>query len=469
MTETSPTPASAAGVVPGFAPAAGVRVAPARVLVMVVLGLTAAGVLAIALPGGAALWIAAAALVAGAAVVDAAAGRVAMVRWEVSGPPRLNTGLGKRIAFAVHVRRPAGSGAARVRYGVETPAVLAADPEVAEVLLPAGGGTHALPVACVPDARGRHAVGALHVQAGSPWGLWDVRARFPSTTELRVHPDVASDRRSFAAAFHPRMAGGLRLQRQLGRGREFEKLREYLPGDGFDEIHWKATARRGHPVTKVFQIERTQEVHVVLDASRLSARPVPTPEGRERATLERQVSAALALAGLARRQGDRLGLVVHTDRVLRVLAAGSSAAHFNACRDVLTAVRTQDVSPDPREIFTHIAARLRRRALLVLLTDLSDAVVAEQFLAHLPLLARRHLVLVVQPQSPRLQPVFHGPEPRDAAGVVEALAWHAEWETVRGTLAALATVGARGLLAPGPEYVGQVLNRYMNLRREQIL
>ena len=55
--------------------------------------------------------------------------------------------------------------------------------------------------------------------------------------------------------------------RQVGRGREFEKLREYVPGDGSDEIHWKATARRGHPITKVFQLERTQEVYVILAGS----------------------------------------------------------------------------------------------------------------------------------------------------------------------------------------------------------
>ena len=59
---------------------------------------------------------------------------------------------------------------------------------------------------------------------------------------------------------------------QVGRGREFEKLREYIPGDSFDEIHWKATARRARPITKVFQVERTREVYVAVDLSRLSAR-----------------------------------------------------------------------------------------------------------------------------------------------------------------------------------------------------
>ena len=58
----------------------------------------------------------------------------------------------------------------------------------------------------------------------------------------------------------------------MGKGREFEKLREYVRGDSLNDIHWKATAKRGHPVTKEYQIERTQEVYIAIDASRMSGR-----------------------------------------------------------------------------------------------------------------------------------------------------------------------------------------------------
>ena len=95
----------------------------------------------------------------------------------------------------------------------------------------------------------------------------------PAQSEIRVYPNLFTERRNLAALFLHRGAFGLHAQRQVGKGREFEKLREYMPGDSFDEIHWKATAKRGRPITKVFQIERTQEVYVVIDASRLSARP----------------------------------------------------------------------------------------------------------------------------------------------------------------------------------------------------
>ena len=76
--------------------------------------------------------------------------------------------------------------------------------------------------------------------------------------EIRVYPNLRRD--SDLKALRQGVSGAHSV-RQVGRGREFEKLREYLPGDGFDEIHWKATARRGRPITKVFQVERTQEIY----------------------------------------------------------------------------------------------------------------------------------------------------------------------------------------------------------------
>ena len=90
--------------------------------------------------------------------------------------------------------------------------------------------------------------------------------------ELRVYPDLRAERRQAAAVFLTRNGLGSHAQRQVGRGRDFEKLRDYVAGDSIEDISWKATARRQKPVSKVFQVERTQEVYVVIDASRLSGR-----------------------------------------------------------------------------------------------------------------------------------------------------------------------------------------------------
>src|SRR5207249_1294948 len=176
-------------------------------------------------------------------------------------------------------------------------------------------------------------------------------------------------RKSLAAFFLKRGALGLHLQRQIGKGRDFEKLREYVPGDSFDEIHWKATARRAKPITKVFQVERTQEIYVVIDASRLSSRETGGPGT---SILERHVTAALVLGLATERQGDLFGLITFADKVQTFVRARRGKAHFTACRDALYTLQAQSVSPDFDELFSFIRLQLRRRCLIVMLTSLDD-------------------------------------------------------------------------------------------------
>ena len=160
----------------------------------------------------------------------------------------------------------------QLRLALALPVAMESSQEDLRVELPQGSEWSRLLWPCVPRRRGRMVLDAVHAECISPLGFWAVRRKLSARCEVRVYPNLSMDRKSLAALFLNRSTLGLHAQRQLGKGREFEKLREYVPGDGYDEVHWKATARRGKPITKVFQIEKTQEIYVVIDASRLSAR-----------------------------------------------------------------------------------------------------------------------------------------------------------------------------------------------------
>jgi len=123
------------------------------------------------------------------------------------------------------------------------------------------------------EARGIFIVSQLFFDWVSPLGWWIYRERQSISCEIRVYPDLTIEGRQLAR-FLKRNEVGIHHYCHLGRGREFEKLREYEPGDGFDTIHWKATAKRRYPITKVYQTEKAQEVYVALDSSRLSGRLV---------------------------------------------------------------------------------------------------------------------------------------------------------------------------------------------------
>src|SRR6266567_4973648 len=151
-----------------------------------------------------------------------------------------------------------------IRLGLPLPREFDAQQEEALVDLPGGVAWSHHYWACLPRQRGNYNLDSVYLEARSPFGFWATRKSIDIQSQIKVYPNLFTERKNMAALFLHRGLFGLHAQRQVGKGREFEKLREYIPGDGYDEIHWKATAKRGRPVTKIFQIERTQEVYVVI-------------------------------------------------------------------------------------------------------------------------------------------------------------------------------------------------------------
>ena len=176
-----------------------------------------------------------------------------------------------------------------LRVALAWPREIQTASETLAALLPAQSEWSRLAWPCTPLKRGNYRFDAAYIEGSSPFGFWSVRKTLPVQSEIRVYPNLLNERKNLAALFLNRGVFGVHAQRQVGKGRDFEKLREYIPGDDYSEIHWKATARRGKPITKVFQIERTQEVYVIVDASRLSARMT----GRESRVESREPDARL--------------------------------------------------------------------------------------------------------------------------------------------------------------------------------
>ncbi len=329
--------------------------------------------------------------------------------------------------------------ARRLRFGLGLPAGFEELQADTLVDLPAGAPRARVDWPCLPRRRGRFAGLVACVETGSVFGLWRLRRRATLACELRVYPNLFTERRAPAAIFLDRGQVGAKLQRTVGRGREFEKLREYQPGDGYDEIHWKATAKRGKPITKVFQTERTQEIYVVIDASRLAGRRIER-DGTVQTVLDRYLAAALVLLLAAQKQGDRFGLLAYDDRVRTFLRAGNGAGHYGSCREALHTLQPSEATPDMAEIVRHLRTGLRRRALLFFLTDLSDPVLAEDFAKQVQLLARQHLVMVNQLRAPDVAPLFATPVEGPAA-IAGRLAGHARWAEACALAQALRPVG----------------------------
>ncbi|MFP4445334.1 MAG: DUF58 domain-containing protein [Desulfosudaceae bacterium] len=365
------------------------------------------------------------------------------------------------VDFGIVQDRP---GTERVRLGPDWPAGLTAERDRTFDLAPETG-ENRFSWTCTPAQRGEFTVDRCHVETDSPLGLWALRRRLPVAMKVRVYPDLSAEKKNFAWLFSGRETG-VHALRQVGKGREFEQLREYLPGDSYEDIHWKATARRGFPVTKTYQIERTQEVYLIIDASRLSARPAGAAT---RSCLDRFITTAL-VSGLAiERQGDLFGLLTFDDRIRGFVPAKKGRAHYDTCRDMLYNLSARPVSPDFTELFSFMAANLRKRALLVFLTSLDDPVLADSFTGQVHLLTRRHVVLVNMIRPDGVTPVFAGGAVRQPDDLYPALAGHLEWDNLARTSTRLRRRGVDFAMVPAEQLSLRLTRQYLAVKRSQRL
>jgi uncharacterized protein (DUF58 family) len=405
-----------------------------------------------------------------AMLLDALRGMNALEGLSVELPPVVRLAKDRSGQMEVRVRNEKQT-QRRLRIGLALPEQLGPEKEAERIVLPQGTEWSSVPWALRPRVRGKYIIHSAYIEVGSPFGFWAVRGSLPVKAELRVYPNLLTERRQLAAMFLHRGSFGIHAQRQVGKGRDFEKLREYVPGDGLDEIHWKATAKRGHPVTKVFQIERTQEVYVVIDYSRLSGRLAGSGLAGETpdTALERFVTAALMVGLAAEQQGDLFGLITFADRVSGFVRAKNGRTHFNACRDALYRLQPEVVTPDFEEVASFIRLRLRRRALLLFLTALDDPVLAENFVRSMDLVCRQHLVLTGMLKPQGAQPLFSTPNAETVDDIYENLGGHLQWNRLRELEKVLGRRGVRLQLLEKAEMSAQLVSSYVSVKQRQLL
>ncbi len=367
----------------------------------------------------------------------------------------------------------------QLRLGLSFPRQIYSPNQDLVTQLPAEATNSLIPWSFRALKQGRYLLENCYLETPSRLGLWALRRVEATRAEFRVYPDLLRDRKTLSGLFLNRGIG-IHAQRQVGKGKEFEQLREYLPGDSYEDIHWKATARRGQPITKVYQIERTQQIYVILDGSRLSARnsdPLdnsrsgsgPTDYPDYTTIMERFAAAALVMGLAADRQGDVFGMLAFDDRVRQFVRAKNGRAHYDVCRDALYTLQAQPVTPDFEELFTFIAAKIRRRALLIFLTNLDDPVLAESFTSHIDIISRKHLILVNMLQPAGAEPLFSNSSVNSTDDIYQKLGGHLLWRHLRETEKVLQRHGIGFHLLKNENLCIDLVSQYMAVKRRQVL
>ena len=255
----------------------------------------------------------------------------------------------------------------------------------------ASSGEVEVPFSIVGRVRGTHALGPVALRVAGPLRLLERTHRLALDDAITVTPSIAGVRRYRLLSLQHRLRdAGVRTIRRRGDGTSFANLREYVPGDDPRHIDWKATARRRKPITREFTVEQGQTVMIVIDAGRLMTQ-LSGPFSR----FEYALSSAIVLADVAAHSGDQVGLLLFDTEIRAFIPPARGRAALEGIRSALVPAAARMAEPDYAAAFRTLAARHRKRSLIVLFTDVIDTRASQSLIAHATRSAARHLPLVV--------------------------------------------------------------------------
>jgi uncharacterized protein (DUF58 family) len=315
-----------------------------------------------------------------------------------------------------------------------------------------------------PPARGDYTFGGVTARVAGPLGLVRRQWRVPHATAVQVYPNFRQAKRMELLGRRSHLLRtGLHSLRRRGQGRTFESLRDYVQGDDARHIDWKATARHRKPIVREYEVDRHQNVLLMLDAGRMMTAAV----GRL-TKLDCAVNAALLVTHAAVTHGDKVGLLVFAEDVLAYLPPRAGKGQVGRMLEALYRIQPRLIEPDYAAAFRYLATRRLQRALVLIFTDLVDARASARLLRHVAALMPHHLALLVTIADTALQQFA-----QEAPAAVEAVFRQAvSRDLLEERTDALRGITARGGLALDvpPEGLSlAVVNRYLEVKRRGML
>lgn len=390
----------------------------------------------------------------------------AIIDWALTPPPR-RVGVTRAIPASLSLGEQSS-----IRWQVSNPTQRALDVGVADELLPSlraerrrfrirvpAGGAATATTGIRPSRRGEFEIADLTVRVRGPMGLVGRQSTRRVQDSLRVFPPFRSKKEAELRIDRARLLEvGLRSAAARGGGTEFDQLRDYGVDDEFRRIDWAATARAARPIVKTFRAERNQVVITLLDNGRtMAGRVDDVPR------VEHAMDAVMALTAVATRLGDRIGMIAFDKRVRAVLPASQSQTQFGRVVNALYRLEPELAESDYRGAFTEMMVRFRRRAMVVLLTELADQSLQETLLRDLPLVVRSHLVVVGAVRDPQVQR-WADADPSDAGSAYRKAAAISAIADRKRLAATLTSMGVTVVDALPGELAARLSDAYLRVK-----
>ncbi len=315
-----------------------------------------------------------------------------------------------------------------------------------------------------PIYRGADELATLYVWYENSFGLIRRRLRIPAPHAIRIFPDLSAVERYGKLHLRNRtIEAGLRRMKLRGAGTEFESLREWSDGDAFRAIDWKATARRGKLMVAQHEVERSQNVMLLLDCGRLM-----TPRIGDTRKLDYAVTAALSLVTIAGLASDRVGLVAFAHEILTASAPRSTRSSMARLSDTLYGLEPRFEESNYTRAFAYLRHHLHKRSLIVFFTDVIDPLAQAAVMAEAGSLARHHVLICVFMNDAAVSAAL-SEEPRTVGDAYRANVALGLANERRLAKAMLERAGVIVIDVPASKLTTTLIDEYLRVKRRGLL
>lgn len=314
-----------------------------------------------------------------------------------------------------------------------------------------------------PLKRGHFTFEQCEISLPSPLGLWSGKRLINVVDNTRVYPDFARLYGGQLLAVDNWLSQlGVRQRQRRGLGLEFHQLREFREGDSLRQIDWKATARQRTPIAREYQDERDQQIIFMLDCGRR----MRSQDG-ELAHFDHALNACLLLSYIALRQGDAVGLCTFAGDQQRYLAPVKGSGQLNVLLNTVYDLDSSQRPADYQAAASQLLARQKRRALVVLVTNLRDED-DEELLSAVKRMGKQHRVLVASLREEVLDTVRQTP----VQTLDEALAYCGTVDYLNARSELHERLSAHGVLvldARPAELGAELVTQYLSWKKAGVL
>ena len=330
-----------------------------------------------------------------------------------------------------------------------------------------------------PMRRGIYQFGDIHVRVWGVLGLVVRQHKITASTEIKVYPNLQAIKQYELLVKRGMLYRmGLKNSRQFGEGTEMERLREYLPDDDFRRIDWKATARHRKPIVREFETERSQDIMIMLDTGRLMASPIllgtsDTPDTeslmqKAMLKLDYAINTTLMAAYVSMLKGDKVGMIAFSDNVHQYLPPKPGRKQFLTMLETIYALPAHPVEPDFESAFTYLATKQRKRALIILFTDILDNDSAEGIATYVAQFSKHHLVICVTLTDSGIVELSDLKTTNSKSVYQKAIAERLLQEK-HATLEILRRQGVITIDVPAHQLTMAVVNKYLELKAKSMI